>query len=111
MTFKDGNLPSVWQEVLGLQRLSEQKERVYIRKNGDKEIRHNYKWINDIEYHEYKLKWFECVEEVDNTMMRFVYISNLKIDYENVPEMIGLGRLRWKIENEGFNIQKIMVMD
>jgi hypothetical protein len=106
VTFKDGNLPTVWQEVLGLQKLLEQNARVYISQKGNKKIRLNYKWVNDIDYNGHILNWFECVEEIDNDIKRFVYISNIKIDYDNVLEMTESGRLRWKIENEGFNIQK-----
>ena len=46
------------------------------------------------------------VEEIDNSTTRFVYISNIKVDYYNVLQMTETGRLRWKIENEGFDIQK-----
>lgn len=36
----------------------------------------------------------------------FNYISDLKITNKNIEEIVCLGRKRWKIENEGFNIQK-----
>ncbi|MFH1029654.1 MAG: hypothetical protein V1770_00155 [bacterium] len=32
--------------------------------------------------------------------------SSLEADYHSVLEMTASGRMRWKIENEGFNIQK-----
>ncbi|MFQ6116587.1 MAG: hypothetical protein ACE5NG_21235, partial [bacterium] len=102
VTFKDGNLPSVWEEVVGLKKRTHQNTRI-VRQVG-KEL--YYTWINDIEYRGHRLHWFECVEQVQETSTRFVYVSNLKIDYWNVLEMTVSGRLRWKIENEGFNIQK-----
>jgi type II secretory ATPase GspE/PulE/Tfp pilus assembly ATPase PilB-like protein len=33
-------------------------------------------------------------------------VTNLKPDQENIKELCDDGRLRWKIENEGFNTQK-----
>ena len=36
----------------------------------------------------------------------FVYMTDLSITDKNIKESIYLGRKRWKIENEGFNIQK-----
>ena len=38
--------------------------------------------------------------------MEFVYITDLPISNKNIEATINLGRKRWKIENEGFNIQK-----
>jgi hypothetical protein len=37
---------------------------------------------------------------------RFVYITNVPQNQHNVVETANSGRLRWKIENEGFNAQK-----
>lgn len=36
----------------------------------------------------------------------FRYISNLEINNHNIKTVVSLGRKRWKIENEGFYIQK-----
>ena len=35
-----------------------------------------------------------------------MYITDLSITDKNIKETMYLGRKRWKIENEGFNIQK-----
>ena len=35
-----------------------------------------------------------------------MYITDLSITDKNIEETMYLGRKRWKIENEGFNIQK-----
>lgn len=35
-----------------------------------------------------------------------MYMTDLSITNKNIKESIYLGRKRWKIENEGFNIQK-----
>jgi len=37
---------------------------------------------------------------------KFVYITNIKLSKENIIETATSGRMRWKIENQGFNTQK-----
>ena len=41
----------------------------------------------------------------------FVYITDLSITNKNIENTINVGRNRWKIENEGFNIQKNRTFD
>jgi hypothetical protein len=43
-------------------------------------------------------------ESVDTT--KFVFMTSIPTTRTSVEELITAGRLRWKIENEGFNIQK-----
>jgi hypothetical protein len=104
VTFKDGNLPSVWKIVLSNGVTPQTRKHTQERQR--KNVVHNYTWINNIEYRGNHLHWFECVERVDQTQKRFVFLSNLAVNYEDVMELTISGRLRWKIENEGFNIQK-----
>jgi hypothetical protein len=105
VTFKDGNLPSVWKQVLGEGTARSTREETS--QSGGKTIRHIYSWVQDLEYRGYHVHWFECVEEMDQIIQaRFVYLSNLPVDKEHVLEMTASGRLRWKIENEGFQTQK-----
>ncbi len=40
------------------------------------------------------------------TTKKFVYVSSFKISENNAQQINQSGRLRWKIENEGFNQQK-----
>ena len=40
------------------------------------------------------------------TETEYVYITDLPIRKQNIKETIEVGKRRWKIENEGFNIQK-----
>ncbi len=106
VTFKDGNLPTVWEDVFGLQKITDNNRRKEIFcKNGHK-IYRQYTWINSVEYSEFHLNWFECVEDVGDVRTRFVYVSDLEVNWQTVLEMTESGRMRWKIENEGFNIQK-----
>jgi hypothetical protein len=34
------------------------------------------------------------------------FVTNLEVSQENVAEVVGMGRAKWKIENEHFNVQK-----
>jgi hypothetical protein len=106
VTFKDGNLPTVWKAELQLQKTTTGNTRQETVYKGDKQIQRTYTWLKHLDYQEFALNWFECVEEVEEATTRFVYISNLEVDYHNILEITDSGRMRWKIENEGFDIQK-----
>lgn len=41
-----------------------------------------------------------------NSTTKFVFMSSIPVDKDNVKAIFTAGRLRWKIENEGFNTQK-----
>lgn len=43
-------------------------------------------------------------ETVDTT--KFVFMTSIVTKGSTIESLVGAGRLRWKIENEGFNIQK-----
>ena len=65
---------------------------------------------------ECRLNWLECKETIRPTTTevphealkttRFVHITDLPINASNIAETSRTGRLRWKIENEGFNTLK-----
>ncbi len=70
-----------------------------------------YAWCAAALYCGHRLQWFECfrMKEVIGDYLefkRFVYLTDLQVDADNIVEMVRAGRLRWKIENEGFNTQK-----
>jgi hypothetical protein len=54
----------------------------------------------------------ECNETIVNIndkttkVQRFTYITNVTQNGQNMVQTADCGRLRWKIENEGFNSQK-----
>lgn len=58
------------------------------------------------------MAWLECVEVVTPQQngrppqSRFVHLTNLTVTARTVRVLSRTGRLRWKIENEGFNTQK-----
>jgi hypothetical protein len=88
----------------------------------DNEIRQDYRWVNNITYVDSKNKThtvgvLECRESKPNAAgqyqtTRFKWITNFTLPTRGKSkcQVIDLsnhgGRIRWKIENEGFNVQK-----
>jgi hypothetical protein len=110
ITLKDGNLKTFWQEVdlLG----GTQKEREVCRRDKTSHTRLRYKYLNNIEYEGHNYSWVSCEEATTRLSdkfeetQRFVYITNVDQTPETVVSTADGGRLRWKVENEGFNTQK-----
>jgi hypothetical protein len=79
--------------------------------------RQDYSWINDIDYvdsekKEHTLSVLQCLESKPNSQgecetTRFKWITNFTVKAKQVIILANEGgRIRWKIENEGFNVQK-----
>ena len=117
---KDSSLKTVQEELTLTRRRNPVTEFCTVNKGW--RIHQAYRYQTDIEYHnKYTLHWIACVE-TRNKMMppgrktplpqsppqtsHFEYVTNIQPDRDNVREIGCGGRLRWKIENEGFNTQK-----
>jgi hypothetical protein len=111
ITFKDGNLPSVWQEV-GLLGSSPSRQLIVRKHDKTERIEETYRWTNGIDYNGILLNWVEAriettdIETGQVTTNRFVQVTSMPVDAKTVQSVSKAGRLRWKIENEGFNTQK-----
>lgn len=80
------------------------------------EIVQTYTWAEDILYQdsdnrEHRLNVIQCLEskpgkeQIETT--RFKWLTNFTLTRHNVPIIANEGgRLRWNIENQGFNVQK-----
>jgi hypothetical protein len=110
VTFKDGNLKTVWEEI-GLlrplhpgQKLDRVKEKNPVRGWLSEQLQ----YINDLDYAKYKLNWVEYKAwyERKEPHEYFSHLSDIRMDKSNAWEISRHGRLRWCIENEGFNTQK-----
>jgi len=119
LTFKQGNLQTVWNKVYAEQLIHPDNhfsERCY--SSGQKVVDQDFSWVNDIDYRGYTLNWLECCEtttaikdkdgirEEIATTTYFVHITDLPLNKKNSANSSHTGRLRWKIENEGFNTLK-----
>jgi hypothetical protein len=57
---------------------------------------------------EIKVNYFEVWERDKKGKLLYhnSWVTDFEVDERNIAEMIGIGRSRWKIENEQFNVQK-----
>jgi len=102
ITFKEGSMPDRYDEFLRLKKLCPDNA---VEHTDDKSIQ-SYSWVNGIEH---KGNYFNAIELLENTKdkkVRFVWITNLNIGKNNIVKIAKGARTRWKIENEGFNVQK-----
>jgi len=110
ITLKDGNLKTFQQEV-ALLKATSSKKNVY-RATKTTRTTLEYEYLNDIEYDRRYFSWVECNETIVNikskttSHQRFTYITNVTQNQQNIVQTADSGRLRWKVENEGFNSQK-----
>jgi hypothetical protein len=110
VTFKEGRLPDLWKEFQGLLKLCpEQKLTAQL---PDK-TRRVYRWIEQLPYTDsqnrtWMLGAILC-EETSPTGQKttFAWLTNWAVNRDSVMAIADqAGRLRVKIENEGFNVQK-----
>ncbi len=75
-------------------------------------IKQEYYWVEDMVHKKHTLHYLRCKETVNNqktnktTTQNFVRITNLPVGKSTIKLLSKAGRLRWKIENEGFNEEK-----
>jgi hypothetical protein len=110
-SFKKGSLPSLWREYVSLRRLSRHNRRRREAKAG-KPAQH-FAWVTPLEHrdergHCHHLSAFQCLEKNEKgRWRRFAWLTDLPVNAASVEALSNRGgRVRWKIENEGFNIQK-----
>lgn len=110
ITLKDGNLKTFHQEVELLHGAQKGQEAYRADKTSYTKLK--YKYLNGIEYEGYNYSWVSCDEhktrlsdKLEETQ-RFVFITDIDQASSIVVSTADGGRLRWKIENEGFNAQK-----
>lgn len=91
---KEGAIPTLYQEF----------ETVVKRENETQ--KENYECATKLDYRESKINVVRYTETKKNITTKFIYITDLPITEKNIENTVVVGRMRWKIENEGFNIQK-----
>jgi hypothetical protein len=105
VTFKKGSMPSTYVEAMTIKSLQKENRAKY----EENEIKQHYAWATEIEHEGHKTNVLECVEFNKKHVngKRYLWLTNLDVTNNNVKEIGNNGgRLRWKIENEGFNTQK-----
>ena len=112
IVLKDNSLKSV-QEVIQDMILSKE----YSEYNDVNTVStHNYSTkftvFNNVKYRDHQFNIIETVvtkthvRTKEKDINRFVHITNVETKKANVSKISNAGRMRWKIENEGFNNQK-----
>ncbi len=110
ITFKEGSMPEAYQEFLSI--IECQKMHKIEKKKTAEEIdkKQQLRWVNDITFRGPAFNVLSCKETVRDKGKKkttdFLWFTNFNINEDNCEILQRGGRLRWKIENEGFNIQK-----
>jgi hypothetical protein len=113
---KEKSIPYIQEEFEALLPLAPENH-LRSRIGPQRKIKQDYRWINDICYvdsekNEHTVGVLECLEEkpsADGVLKttRFRWITNFNLKTNRVVALADQGgRIRWKIENEGFNVQK-----
>jgi len=118
ITHKEGDIPFIHKEFESLLPLTPENHFTFLTGPQGK-TRQEYRWINDISYTDSEKKKhtvsvLECVESEPDPKKpsqtkttRFRWITDFTLKDKQVIELANQGgRIRWKIENEGFNTQK-----
>ena len=115
---QDNSLKTV-QEDLTLTRRKKPAAEHYTVNKGWR-VKQEFRYQTAIEYHnKYTLNWIQCIETQNKLKQKetntpqppehtscFEYVTNIIPQSDNIIAIASSGRLRWKIENEGFNTQK-----
>jgi hypothetical protein len=110
ITFEQGSLPALWTEYESLRDLCPQNR---LQRPGPDGTVQRFAWVEslehvDVEGRAHRLAALECREaDAQGHEHLFAWITNFPANAQTVRALSNRGgRLRWKIENEGFNIQK-----
>lgn len=116
IVLKDDDLPSVNEEFEALSKL-QPENRLLWHTGQQAQLKQAFRWADDIAYtdsekKEHPLSVIECLEtkpdkEGQKKTTKFKWVTNCHVSGKNVTTLSNDGgRMRWKIENEGFNVQK-----
>jgi len=116
IVLQEKELPTVHQEFAALLKLAPENH-LRFSTGHPAAIQQDFRWVNEIAYWdaeqiEHTVSVLECLESQlaggrPGPTTRFKWISNFTVTPQNVITLANEGgRQRWKIENEGFNVQK-----
>ena len=108
IVLKRKRLKQVYREFESLQKLEPENKKEF----EDEKVKQTFRWSNQIDYKDHFINVAECKEikkkEKNEKKKKetFCFITDFEVTKKTVAYLIKNGRLRWKIENEGFNVQK-----
>ena len=112
ITLKDRSLKSVQEQITDKMLFGDYKSTDHLKTDKTYWLKNDYKYFEKVEYKGYTLSVIETLFEKQHRktgkkeQTRFVHITDIEVDENNVHDVSQSGRWRWKIENEGFNNQK-----
>jgi len=109
--FKSGSIPTLFDEALELIKMNPGnvlRQKVTHTGSKTRRVRQKIQWVNALDYQGMSLAFVRCEETDCKTGEKkcFAWLTSFEVTRENVRAIAAGGRLRWKIENEGFNEQK-----
>ena len=112
ITLKDKSLKTVQEQIADHRLFSNYQEHTHVKATSTHWITEHYKVFDIVDYKGHSLHVFETIvkkahkKDKEEKATRFVHITGLDVHEDNVASVSKTARLRWKIENEGFNVQK-----
>jgi hypothetical protein len=109
LTFKPGRTPSLWQDFAGLLKLSPNNRLKARLPDGTQQL---YRWVNAMDYQDDEDRWHKVnallLEESSGGQKHtFAWLTDFPLRPNTVCAVAEQGgRIRSKIENQGFNLQK-----
>lgn len=109
--FKSGSIKTLGKEFEEIKQFENQ---FIIKEHHKNKMTQKFSYVNDLEYNEHKVNIAELeeskvvVEDGKNFVKftKFKYITSFNLNNKTIANVVATGRMRWKIENEGFNVQK-----
>ena len=108
-TFKPGRTPALWEDFLGILKLTPENRLNVTLPGGTRQC---FRWVNEMDYvdregRSHIVNAILCEETRDDQSTTFAWITDMRLTANNVVDIAEKGgRVRSKIENQGFNIQK-----
>ena len=107
VTLKEKSLKNLWKNIKNKDReaLTEQFPEHAL------QIEQRIQWINKEKFNDHTHNWIQIDEKGTNsknkvTKYKFVYLTDLEVNEDTIKDVCTSGRLRWKIEKQGFDQQK-----
>jgi hypothetical protein len=127
VVLREGDLPNLHRSLaVALAQLPQQRKQVAFAEvnpqRRSEQVRQVYRWAEDLQYTDsqdrpHHLGVIECQEARSDprgqtTQLHYKWVTNFSLTTHNVDRLANQGgRLRWKIENEGFNVQKTSALN
>jgi len=109
LTFKPGRTPALWEEFQSLLKLSPENRLTTTLPDKTQQC---FRWVNDLKHEDdqgriHTVHALLCEESGPAGKQTFAWVTDFRLSQKNVCAVASqAGRVRWNIENQGFNIQK-----